>query len=94
MIGELATALASQTALYLRLRMRELGRKYGVVDVTGLSIALWRTTQETPEKLSEDEALELEQLSYQCGGWWDLKEKGEDAFVTAQDWDVIFASIK
>lgn len=90
-LGQLATALLGMTAGYLRLRMRELGMKYTGDSVVGLSTALWRTTQETPQRLLEEEALELEQLSHQCGGWWDLKETGEDVFVPTEEWERRYA---
>lgn len=89
-MGRLAEALTSMTAAYLRLRMRELGRKYVGDGVQGLSVALWRTTQEPPKQLTDEEALELEQLSYQCGGWWELQDS-EDVFVTLSEWEARYA---
>lgn len=55
-------------------RMRELGARYlGNSNAPGLDYALWKAVVEVPVRLSDEEVNELEGLSTQAGGWWQLE---------------------
>lgn len=75
------------SAELLLVKMLELGKKYNRTDkVNGLDLALWYALQNGPERISEIEVAELDQLSQMASGWWRLQEQLEPEFLSFEDW--------
>lgn len=51
----------------------------------GVEFALWRAVVETPDKISDDEATDLDRLSYIADGWWTFPELDPE-FVDMEIW--------
>lgn len=81
---ELVRSLAAENLLEY---MQKLGRKYLQDErAPGLDRALWATLQRGPERLDEDEVMDLDQLSQMAGGWWRLDDVPDPEFLSFDDW--------
>jgi hypothetical protein len=90
MVQRLASVIRGLSQALLLQRMQFLGIKYlGNADAPGLDIALWKAVVEAPVRLSDEEAAELEQVSQQAGGWWQLG--AEALFLDFESWDAYYA---
>jgi hypothetical protein len=86
-VQRLAAVIRSLSQELLLQRMRALGKQYlGDEQAVGLDIALWKTVVQSPQRLSDEEVAELEQLSQQAGGWWRLHPEAE--FLDSGTWGV------
>lgn len=72
--------------------VRSLGVKYlQSPDAPGLDFALWYAVVHGPERISEEEVGELQQLAEMAGGWWRLDGVPEPEFLSFEDWAPIYA---
>lgn len=71
--------------------VRSLGAKYLQGDTLGLDYALWYAVVHGPERITEEEVGELQQLSEMAGGWWRLDGVPEPEFLSLEDWAPIYA---
>lgn len=72
--------------------VRSLGVKYlQSPDAPGLDYALWYAVVHGPERITEEEVGELQQLSEMAGGWWRLDGVPEPEFLSFEDWATIYA---
>ncbi len=91
-IRKLVDLVRSLAAERLLDYMRSLGTKYLQTPTEeGLDYALWYALVHGPERVSEEEVGELEQLSQMAGGWWRLSGVPEPEFLSDEDWSTHYA---
>lgn len=71
--------------------IRRLGVKYlQAENAVGLDLALWYAVLHGPERITESEVGELQQLSEMAGGWWHIDGVPEPEFLSQADWMGIY----